>query len=604
MGPDCGTAVVGGVALGFANAVRPGSVGIVAASGTGAQQVMCLLDAAGVGVSHCLGVGGRDLSPRSAAAPRGRRSRRSPPTRPPTSVVVVSKPPAAEVLADLQAYAAGLGKPVHWATLGAGRPDLTAAVEAALRADGHTVPEWPAWTGRRQRAGDGRGAARALLRRDPRRRGDAHRRRDARRHPVQHPALGRSWRSAPTCATTATSSSTSATTRMTQGRAHPMIDPSLRLERIAAEAEDPTCGVLLLDLVLGYGAHPDPAAELADAIRAARATARPRRPRAAGRRLADRRRGRPAGPRPLRRPRCSRPAPRCFLSNAQATRHALSLLGPCCPASRRSSAQDDTDMTTSPLHGLLSARRLGGHRRRLALRRRPARPGSPGDRGRLAAADGRAPSRRPRRGPRRPPPRGGQRRGAAPDDRGRRRPRRRAAGPRGARARARHLPARRSADRPGTAPQARCRGRSSARCSSRGWPTPPRRRRPSSPSGDGITLEPCHHRDAVGPMAGVISPVDVGLRAARRGARRHVLVLPQRGARQGAALRRLRPRGHRPAALDELGARADAPAGRAHARPVRSTSRRSSPRCCRWATRATTATAPARSCCCASCCRR
>ena len=62
MGPDCGTAVIGGVGLGFANVVRPGPVGIVAASGTGAQHLMALLDGAGVGVSHCLGVGGRDLS--------------------------------------------------------------------------------------------------------------------------------------------------------------------------------------------------------------------------------------------------------------------------------------------------------------------------------------------------------------------------------------------------------------------------------------------------------------------------------------------------------------------------------------------------------------
>ena len=60
---------------------------------------------------------------------------------------------------------------------------------------------------------------------------------------------------------------------MTQGRAHPMIDPSLRMERIAAEAADPSCGVLLVDLVLGHGSHPDPAGELADAIRSARVTA-------------------------------------------------------------------------------------------------------------------------------------------------------------------------------------------------------------------------------------------------------------------------------------------------------------------------------------------
>ena len=80
---------------------------------------MALLDAAGVGVSHCLGVGGRDLS----AAVGGRSTRQAlaalaadPATE---RIVVVSKPPAPEVLADLEAYAAGLGTPVHWATLGA-----------------------------------------------------------------------------------------------------------------------------------------------------------------------------------------------------------------------------------------------------------------------------------------------------------------------------------------------------------------------------------------------------------------------------------------------------------------------------------------------------
>jgi len=62
MGPDCGTAVVGGLGLGFANTVAPGPVGMVAASGTGCQQLLALLDHAGVGVTSALGVGGRDLS--------------------------------------------------------------------------------------------------------------------------------------------------------------------------------------------------------------------------------------------------------------------------------------------------------------------------------------------------------------------------------------------------------------------------------------------------------------------------------------------------------------------------------------------------------------
>src|SRR4051812_9348246 len=95
MGPDCGTAIVSGVALGFANVVRRGPVGLVAASGTGAQQVSCLLDIAGVGVSHVLGVGGRDLSEAvgglatlDALAALGA----DPGTE---RVLVVSKPPAA-----------------------------------------------------------------------------------------------------------------------------------------------------------------------------------------------------------------------------------------------------------------------------------------------------------------------------------------------------------------------------------------------------------------------------------------------------------------------------------------------------------------------------
>ena len=147
MGPDCGTAVVGGVALGFANVVERGPVGIVAASGTGAQQVMALLDAAGVGVSHCLGVGGRDLSvrrgrpvdPSGARRARGRRGDRVDPRRVEAAGRRGARRPA-------RRYAAGLGKPVHWATLGAGRPDLTAAVEAVPRRPrpARSRP-WPAW---------------------------------------------------------------------------------------------------------------------------------------------------------------------------------------------------------------------------------------------------------------------------------------------------------------------------------------------------------------------------------------------------------------------------------------------------------------------------
>jgi hypothetical protein len=113
---------------------------------------------------------------------------------------------------------------------------------------------------------------------------------------------------------------------LTRGRPHPMIDPSLRSERIATEAADPGCGVLLLDLVLGHGAHPDPAPELAEVVRAARQTA-----------AADERdlpvvvslTGTAADPQDLTRTAeaLAQAGAHVFLSNAQATRHALSWLG-------------------------------------------------------------------------------------------------------------------------------------------------------------------------------------------------------------------------------------------------------------------------------------
>ena len=324
MGPDCGTAVVGGVALGFANAARPGPVGLVAASGTGAQQVMCLLDAAGVGMSHCLGVGGRDLS----AAVQGRSTKQAlaalaadPAT---TSVVVVSKPPAAEVLEDVQAYAASLGKPVHWATLGAGRPDLTSAVEAALESEGHGIPAWPSWPAAAPAAqvtGALRGlfcggtlADEAML--------------------VAAEVLGPIRSNIPLSPELALGADLRSDSHLvidfgddglTQGRAHPMIDPSLRLERIGVEGADPTCGVLLLDLVLGFGSHSDPAGELAEAIEEARKAAAE-----GGRELpvVVSLTGVESDPQGLSA--CARTLQAAgasvFLSNAQATRHALSLL--------------------------------------------------------------------------------------------------------------------------------------------------------------------------------------------------------------------------------------------------------------------------------------
>jgi len=63
--------------------------------------------------------------------------------------------------------------------------------------------------------------------------------------------------------------------RLTQGRPHPMIDGSLRIERMLAEVDDPACSVLLLDVVLGLGSADDPAAGLAEPVRRATAAGVP-----------------------------------------------------------------------------------------------------------------------------------------------------------------------------------------------------------------------------------------------------------------------------------------------------------------------------------------
>ena len=272
MGPDCGTAVVGGLGLGFANTVSPGPVGLVAASGTGCQQLLCLLDHAGVGVSSALGVGGRDLSAEVRGLSTREAMRRLDADPAVELVVVVSKPPAEDVAAEIGQYAATLGTPVELALLGDGQPDLTAAAEAVLRRLGRDVPAWPV-RGEASPAGTGTAlwglfvggtlCDEAML--------------------IASESLGPVHSNIPLFPDLALGAdlATPATTAghamvdfgddaLTAGRAHPMIDPTLRLEHLARVAADDRTAVILLDVVLGHGSDPDPAALLAPAIAAVR----------------------------------------------------------------------------------------------------------------------------------------------------------------------------------------------------------------------------------------------------------------------------------------------------------------------------------------------
>jgi FdrA protein len=241
MGPDCGTAVVGGLGLGFANTVSPGPVGIVAASGTGCQQILALLDHAGVGVSSALGVGGRDLSAEVRGLATREAMRRLDEDPAVELIVLVSKPPADDVAAEIRAYADTLSTPVEYALLGPGRPDLTAATESVLRRLGRDAPTWPV-TGS---AASGTGGVIRGLFVGGTLAGEA-----------ELIAGGRAGHTFVDFGAD----------EYTAGRAHPMIDPSIRLEHLARAATDPATGVLLLDVVLGHGAEPDPAASLAPAV--------------------------------------------------------------------------------------------------------------------------------------------------------------------------------------------------------------------------------------------------------------------------------------------------------------------------------------------------
>lgn len=259
MGPDCGTAIIGGVPLGFANAVRRGPIGIVAASGTGLQHVACLLDRAGSGISHAIGTGGRDLSDGVGGATTLAAIAMLAADAETTTIVVISKPPGnAAAEAVIEACAAAQ-KPCAICFIGMPAPAQTpqgvrfastledAAVAAAGGAIGPAEAPSPVAPGRKL---------------------------------VGLYSGGTFCHEARAIAAPAFAEPANLILRdlgddaYTRGRPHPMIDFTTRCEHIAESATDPAVGVILLDVVLGSGAHADPAGALVPAIGAARAGAR------------------------------------------------------------------------------------------------------------------------------------------------------------------------------------------------------------------------------------------------------------------------------------------------------------------------------------------
>lgn len=276
MGPGAGTAMLGGTGLGFANVVKPGRVGVIAAAGTGAQEAMTLLDRWGVGVSHVIGLGGRDLT----EAVGGRMAKLAVAAMrddPATDVILlVSKPPSERVAQEVVALAGatpmvaslvGLkgelslpegvtvvrtleeGVVATLGVLGLAAPDLALAVDVDVD---------PSRTLVRGLFSGGTLCYESLV--------------------ILSDLIGPVWSNTPLDKALHVPAPAGShicldlgEEEYTKGRPHPMIDPEARIEFIRAAGEEDDVAVVLIDVVLGHGSHPDPAGQMAAACAEVRA---------------------------------------------------------------------------------------------------------------------------------------------------------------------------------------------------------------------------------------------------------------------------------------------------------------------------------------------
>lgn len=274
MGPDCGTGILSGIPLAFTNVVKTGNIGIVGASGTGIQEVSTLIDRLGGGVTHAIGTGGRDLSDAVQAITVKDSLIALENYAPADVIVLISKPPAKSVRNEIVNLLHNLSKPVVAIFLGE-TPEqhendvyLAHTLEEAARiavdlANGVTVKKNYLQPLENQVAatlphdltvkglysGGTLGSEAAMLISQALDLGEIIHKEgyllDERGYQVIDYGDD----------------------KYTQGRAHPMIDPATRIDAIKKFGADPKTGILLLDVVLGYGSHPDMAGVLAPVIR-------------------------------------------------------------------------------------------------------------------------------------------------------------------------------------------------------------------------------------------------------------------------------------------------------------------------------------------------
>ena len=276
MGPDCGTAIINGAALCFGNAVRRGNIGIVGASGTGSQELSVRIHEFGGGVSQLIGTGGRDLSEKIGGLmmlDAISMLENDPQTE---IIVLISKPPAPAVARKVLERARACRKPVVACFLGRGETPVDeqglqfarGSKEAALKAvmlsgvkqehlDLHTLDQ-PLIADVRARLQPQQKYIRGLfcggtlcdetLFAVMEKHGDINR-------SIKHTFLD------------------FGDDDFTNGKPHPMIDPTNRISRLIEEARDPEVAVIVMDFVLGFGSHEDPVGSTIEAIKEAKAIA-------------------------------------------------------------------------------------------------------------------------------------------------------------------------------------------------------------------------------------------------------------------------------------------------------------------------------------------
>lgn len=298
MGPGAGTSIINNVALGFANVIPAGPVGIVSAAGTGLQEVSTLLARQGVGITQGLGTGGRDLK-KEVGGIMMLDALKALQDDPDTKVLIlVSKPPAEAVVQKILKQVAASNKPTVICFLGGNVDSLKnipnviparTLQECAFLAARAVKPE----LGTMQASLEAEKARFTGLASELRQKLNSNQSylrglfsggtlcyeaqviwKEALDIPV--------YSNAPLPGEAALSDSTKSQRHsavdlgeeeFTVGRPHPMIDNDLRIRRLLQEARDPQVAVIMLDVVIGYGAHPDPASELGKAVEDARALA-------------------------------------------------------------------------------------------------------------------------------------------------------------------------------------------------------------------------------------------------------------------------------------------------------------------------------------------